>query len=203
MNTEAVPAVLLAAGLSRRLGRPKALVSVNGRTLVEWAHERLLAANCTPVVVVNIDIESEIKALLPNTHIVVNPQPDLGRTGSLQLGLRTLVEVLGYEIQRLVMVPVDRPCWNVPLLMALLEHEGNVAPAHDGRKGHPVVLGSEALVAVSQAQQDTPLRELVQFVPVPVLAPWLNMNIDTPEDVDQLMAEGEHLSSCFSESEGI
>ena len=203
MNTEAVPAVLLAAGLSRRLGRPKALVSVNGRTLVEWAHERLLAANCTPVVVVNTDIESESKALLPNAHIVVNPQPDLGRTGSLQLGLRTLVEVLGYEIQRLVMVPVDRPCWNVPLLKALLEHEGNVAPAHDGRRGHPVVLEGEGLATVSQAQQDTPLRDLVHFAPLSVFAPWLNMNIDTPEDVDQLLAEGEHLSSCFSESEGI
>ena len=203
MNTEAVPAVLLAAGLSRRLGRPKALVSVNGRTLVEWAHERLLAANCTPVVVVNTDIESEIKALLPNTQIVVNPQPDLGRTGSLQLGLRTVVGILNYEIQRLVMVPVDRPCWNVPLLKTLLEHEGNVAPAYDGRRGHPVVLDGEGLAAVSQAQQDTPLRDLVHFAPVSVFAPWLNMNIDTPEDVEQLMAEGEHLSSCFSESEGI
>ena len=203
MNTEAMPAVLLAAGFSRRLGRPKALVSVNGRTLVEWAHERLLAANCTPVVVVNTDIESEIKALLPNTHIVVNPRPDLGRTGSLQLGLRTVVDTLGYEIQRLVMVPVDRPCWDVPLLKTLLEHEGNVAPAHDGRRGHPVVLDGEGLAAVSQAQQDTPLRDLVHFAPVSVFAPWLNMNIDTPEDAEQLMAEGEHLSSCFSESEGI
>ena len=203
MNTETVPAVLLAAGLSRRLGRPKALVSVNGRTLVEWAHERLLAANCTPVVVVNADIVPEVKALLPSARIVVNPQPDLGRTGSLQLGLRTFVDGLGQELQRLVVVPVDRPCWDVHLLKALLEHEGNVAPAHDGRKGHPVVLGSEALVAVSQAQQDTPLRDLVHFAPVSVFAPWLNMNIDTPKDVDQLMAEGEHLSSCFSESEGI
>ena len=203
MNTETVPAVLLAAGFSRRLGRPKALVSVNGRTLVEWAHERLLAAKCTPVVVVNTDIESDVKAMLPSAHIVVNPQPDSGRTGSLQLGLRTVVEVLGYDIQRLVMVPVDRPCWNVPLLMSLLEHEGNIAPAHEGRKGHPVLLDGEGLAAVSQAQQDTPLRDLVHFVPAPVLAPWLNMNIDTPEDVDQLKAEGEHLSSCFSESEGI
>ncbi len=203
MNTETVPAVLLAAGFSRRLGRPKALVSVNGRTLVEWAHDRLLAANCTPVVVVNAALESEVKALLPSAHIAVNPQPDLGRTGSLQLGLQTIGEVLGHEMQRLVMVPVDRPCWNTSLLKALLEHEGNVAPAHEGRKGHPVVLDGAGLAAVSGAEKDTPLRDLVNFVPVPVLAPWLNMNIDRPEDVDQLKAEGDHLSSCFAESEGI
>ena len=66
-----------------------------------------------------------------------------------------------------------------------------------------MVLDGDGLAAVSQAQQDTPLRDLVHFAPVSVFAPWLNMNIDRSEDVEQLMAEGEHLSSCFSESEGI
>ena len=47
------PAVILAAGHSLRLGRPKALVEVNGKELVRWVHERLVSEGCRPVVVVN------------------------------------------------------------------------------------------------------------------------------------------------------
>ena len=46
------PAVVLAAGLSRRLGRPKAMVQVNGRTVVRWVCDRLARAGCHPVVIV-------------------------------------------------------------------------------------------------------------------------------------------------------
>lgn len=203
MNTDFVPAVVLAAGFSRRLGAPKALVSVNGRTLVEWAYERLLLAGCQPVIVVNASIETEVRVRLPSAHLVVNPEPDLGRTGSLQLGLQAVSEAFGHGQRQLVMVPVDRPCWDVPLLKTLLGHEGNVAPSHEGRKGHPVVLDAEGVAGVNAAQQDAPLRDVVNFSPVAVHAPWLHMNIDTAEDVDLLMSPGGHLSSCFSQSEGI
>ncbi len=203
MNHGVVPAVVLAAGFSRRLGYPKALVKVNGQTLVEWAHQRLLAVGCQPVVVVNASIEAEVRARLPAAHLVVNPNPDLGRTGSLQLGLNALSGVVDPAPSRTVMVPVDRPCWNVALLDALLEHEGSVAPSHDGRKGHPVVMDAEAMAAVKASRPDVSLRELVKFTGVAVEAPWLHMNIDTANDVERLNAEGPHQRACFEESEGI
>ena len=203
MGPRNVPAVVLAAGFSRRLGRPKALVSVNGQTLVEWAYGRLLAAGCRPVVVVNASIEAEVRVRLPEAHLVVNPDPDLGRTGSLQLGLRALQERLGQSASRVVMVPVDRPCWNRSILHELLECGGNVAPSHEGRRGHPVLIEAEGLATVIQAEPDTPLRELIDFVGVPTDAPWLHMNIDTLEDVDQLNAQGPHHAACFTKSEGI
>ena len=86
MASDPVPAVVLAAGFSRRLGRPKALVEVNGRPLVVWVVDRLLTAGCLPVVVVNADIEPQVRSMVPHAPIVVNEDPDAGRTGSLHVG---------------------------------------------------------------------------------------------------------------------
>ena len=53
------------------------------------------------------------------------------------------------------------------------------------------------------AEHTASLRELVSFAPVPVEAPWLHLNIDTADDVDQLMENASALLSCFPEGEGI
>ena len=203
MASDPVPAVVLAAGFSRRLGRPKALVEVNGRPLVAWVVDRLFTAGCLPVVVVNADIEPQVRSMVPHASIVVNQDPDAGRTGSLQVGLSFMRERLGYEPERLVMAPVDRPCWSVDILATLLTRRGNVAPMHDDRRGHPVVLDAGGIAAVLAANANDPLREVVSFTGVPVAGPWIHMNIDTEDDVERLASEGAHLEACFSQGEGI
>ena len=80
-----------AAGLSRRLGRPMAMVQVNGRSVVRWVCDRLRRAGCHPVVVVNEQTASDVGRAVPWALLAVNPNPDAGRTGSLQLGLTALV----------------------------------------------------------------------------------------------------------------
>ena len=167
MGPSPVAAVVLAAGLSRRLGRPKALVSINGSTLV------------------------------------VNDDPDAGRTRSLQLGCAALVDQRGSIPERLLLAPVDRPAWNIEILEALLNTSTSSAPAHEGRRGHPVLLDQVAIEAVVSAKADASLRALVSFAPVPVEAPWLHHNIDTEADVDRLLEDESALLACFFRGEGI
>ena len=203
MASSSVAAVVLAAGLSRRLGRPKALVSINGSTLVEWAYERLNDAGCETVVVVNNDLAKQVGRLLPKATLVVNDDPDAGRTRSLQLGCAALVDQRGSLPERLVMAPVDRPAWNIEVLEGLLNTSSSSAPAHEGRRGHPVLLDHAAIEAVVSAKADASLRALVSFTPVPVEAPWLHHNIDTEADVDRLLEDEGALLACFSRGEGI
>jgi len=203
MASSSVAAVVLAAGLSRRLGRPKALVSINGSTLVEWAYERLNDAGCETVVVVNNDLAKQVGRLLPKATLVVNDDPDAGRTRSLQLGCAALVDQRGSFPERLVMAPVDRPAWNIEILEGLLNTSSSSAPAHEGRRGHPVLLDQAAIEAVVSAKADASLRALVSFTPVPVEAPWLQHNIDTEDDVDRLLEDESALLACFSRGEGI
>ena len=198
MDRPPVPAVVLAAGLSRRLGYPKALIRVNGKELVHWVHERLVHSGCLPVVVVNAEIAPEVARILPDAHLVVNPNPDAGRTGSLQLGIEALSTQANLHPKRLVMAPVDRPGWDINILNLLLEQQGDVAPEFAGRRGHPVVLSAASIETVQKAEPHHSLRELVSFTPLSVDAPWLHLNIDTEADVTDLESNNAALLVCFS-----
>jgi len=203
MASSPAAAVVLAAGLSRRLGRQKALVSINGATLVEWSYRRLSEAGCDVVVVVNSEVAQRVAHLLPDATLVENDDPDAGRTGSLQLGCKALAQQNGVMPARLVMAPVDRPAWNAAVLQEVLNTSKSGAPAHHGRRGHPVLLDQTAIEVVMAAKSDASLRELVSFAEIPTEAPWLFHNIDTEDDVDRLLGDEAALLACFPQGEGI
>ena len=74
MSQEGSHAVLLAAGLSTRLGQPKALVNIAGRPAILWIYEHLQAGGCTQiVVVVNEHIRSSVSEILPSAVLSVDP----------------------------------------------------------------------------------------------------------------------------------
>jgi molybdenum cofactor cytidylyltransferase len=87
-----VGVVLLAAGGSSRLGRPKQLLLHEGKTLVRRAAEAAVAAKCGPVVVVlgaqAPEVTAELTSLPVNT--VQNPDWKVGMGSSLRVGLRAL-----------------------------------------------------------------------------------------------------------------
>lgn len=203
MASAPLPAVVLAAGASQRLGQPKALVRLGNLTLIEWAYWHLTQAGCAPVIlVVHPDLASPVRALLPEAEVVVNHDYAHGRTGSLQRGLHHLSERDGRP-SRLVMAPVDRPGWNATLVRTLVGVAGSVVPCHEGKKGHPVVLDEGAISAVERADAATPLRALVDFQAVEVHAPWLALNVDTPVEMTALTEQSGALLAYFREGEGI
>ena len=85
MNSD-IGCVVLAAGSSERLGQPKALVRIGEWCLVEWGVSRLQAHGLDPLVVTNEEIVDEV-ATSVDCGVVVNPDPEAGRTGTLQVGI--------------------------------------------------------------------------------------------------------------------
>jgi len=61
-------AIILAAGASRRLGQPKALVELNGKTLIEILIARLKKFNLNIVIVTRPDLEEEMRAFGEKNH---------------------------------------------------------------------------------------------------------------------------------------
>jgi len=190
-------AVVLAAGASERLGQPKPLVPVpteGGEVpLVRWMVERLEAADVEVVVVTRQELVVDVMLALPGRAIVINPDPDAGRTGSLQCGIKALLDSKRSPKElRVLVVPVDRP-FSDSTLGILLEADECCCPAKDGRGGHPLLLMPEDLENILQAGRDIPLRDLVSPLKLIVSDPCLHLNLDSPDDLEPL---SEFIASC-------
>ena len=117
----AVDVIVLAAGRSSRLGQPKALIDVNGKKLIEHLVKRLhQRGNVEMTIVTNNDLFADVILLCPSAHVVLNPDPEKGRTGSIQCGLASILERNGRLPKKVLLVPVDRPGWSVELVNNLL-----------------------------------------------------------------------------------
>ena len=192
--------VILAAGASERLGQPKALVNLGGKPIVAWTYERLVRLGCHPVVIVtHAELAVDVMRAAPGAHVSINQNPKAGRTGSLQLGLASIQLELGTFPSRIIMAPVDRLGWSVRMMELLLEAKGSVCPRASGRMGHPVILSRSDVELVTMAKPNTPLRDILTFTGVDVEAPWLQINLDTPDDLQHILEHEEALVAHFGE----
>ena len=192
------PAVILAAGASQRLGEPKSLVAVGDTTLVGLAYQKLVKAGCSPVVIVTrSELSVQIMQATVGSIVLVNSDPEEGRTGSIQCGILSLAGDKGRMPRRLIIAPVDRPGWRIEHVKSLLLEERSSTLASNGRRGHPLLLDAEAIQSVLAASAQSPLRELVSFEEVVVDGPLLGLNIDHPDDLILLK---EHESSLLEMS---
>ncbi len=177
------PAIILSAGRSKRLGEPKALVQVLGKTLLEHSIMKLKKAGCEPIiVVVNHDLQFDALLVSCGATIVVNKNPENGRTGSLKVGINSLLTEWGRMPNRVIMCPVDRPGWKASHITKLLEQQKSSCLTDGVINGHPVSLVTDDLHNILSAKDDESLKQIVNFDAVSISNSLLSLNIDTDED---------------------
>jgi CTP:molybdopterin cytidylyltransferase MocA len=128
--------LILAAGESRRMGSPKALLEFRGETFLDRLIG-ILSARCSPVIVVLGAGADEIRARISRTAVIVNNRSyRLGQTSSMQAGLRAAAGASG-----VVFTLVDHPAVEPRTIDALIDGDPSAlvrVPRYDGRRGHPV-----------------------------------------------------------------
>src|SRR5690606_32377251 len=84
--------IVLAAGDSTRMGRPKALLDWHGKPMIDHVLDTARAGGCTKFFVVLGRDADVIRAgaALRDATVLVNPAPELGQASSLQLGMQNL-----------------------------------------------------------------------------------------------------------------
>ncbi|WP_420036488.1 nucleotidyltransferase family protein [Streptomyces sp. cg28] len=146
-DTGTVAGLLLAAGGGRRLGgRPKALLTMDGRPLVEHAVRVLRAGGCGPLHVVLGAAADGVRerAALDGCVLVDNPGWADGMGSSLRAGLDSLAAT---DAAAALVLLVDQPGIGAAAVTRVREAFRSpaslVAAAYDGERGHPVLFGRD------------------------------------------------------------
>ena len=158
-------AAILAAGESRRMGRPKALVPFEGLTFVE----RLLQATNHPRVgIVRVVLGANAESIqaeleLEQEIVVVNQDWQQGQLSSIQSAIRSLP---ADQTAGLLLCPVDHPLISTQLVSRLIaEFDSDrkliVVPTHQGRRGHPVIFHASLYAELLDASPNVGARQVV------------------------------------------
>jgi len=152
-----ISSIVLAAGVSSRMGRPKALLDWGGKPLVVHQVEQLREAGVDEVIVVLGHRTDEIRRRLKDAdcRVMSNPAYHAGRARSLQLGARAV----NRDADAIVVVNVDQPrpaSFYRDLIAAHQPEAAATRPEFDGHHGHPVIvagrLRSEMMAATEEKQ---------------------------------------------------
>jgi molybdenum cofactor cytidylyltransferase len=188
-----IAAIVLAAGKSERMGRPKALLPFRGTTFLENILNSISRSSIRQTVVVAGHHRDEIAASIHLPDLVFNPDYEQGMITSFQAGIRALpAEALG-AVLFLVDHPLVEPS-TIDSLIAGFAPGRIVLPVFEGRRGHPVLFAAEVLQEIlalpaSQGANIVVRKDPSRIVEVPVDAPGILVDIDTPEQFEKLQNE--------------
>lgn len=184
-------AVILAAGDSVRMGRPKALLQRGGETFLKHWLRILGRAGVGEIRVVLGRDSGLIRKTVPlaDRQVVLQRFPEEGMLSSLCLGLASLPDGLA----GCFLCPVDHPVVEAALLTRMrgvLRPGSVVVPQHGGRRGHPVLFAFELFTELHAAPLQEGARMVVRadagrVITVDADAGVL-ADIDTPDDLKAL-----------------
>ena len=192
LATHGTCAVVLAAGGSTRLGRPKQLVSFAGERLLERAVRIVLEAGFTPVVVLGAASEQVVDGCnLSRCHVLIHPDWQSGMGGSIRVGVAA-AQALGAE--KVLLMTCDQPAVTVEHLLRLAcAPELPASSAYAERKGVPACFSAASFAALMALSGDMGARELLRDTPA-IELPGGELDVDTEETVqlaEQLLGQTE------------
>jgi molybdenum cofactor cytidylyltransferase len=184
--------IILAAGNSSRLGRPKQLLPYQGKTLLSHVVTQALEAYLQPVVVVTGAYHAEIEDSLRGQAVALafNPDWETGMASGIVAGL---MEALTMEphLQALIVAVCDQPYISAELFGSLIEkhtasRKGLIASLYSEIKGTPVLFECRYFKEMAALSGDAGAKQLLKRYPEDVATvpfPKGGIDIDTEEDV--------------------
>ncbi len=191
-----IAAVILAAGESRRMGFPKALLRYREKSFLESVLAASRAIGLEPaVVVLGPDADKILSSVgLERALVVRNEHPETGQIGSIRKAVEQLVN---HPVDAALFWPVDHPRVAISTLDQLVQrfresHQPIVVPTHGSRRGHPVLFARTVFPELIQAPDTAGARAVMRADPnrvleVPVDDSAVLQDIDTPEAYEALI----------------
>ena len=160
-----IAAIVLAAGLSSRMGSNKLIEEIEGEPMVRLVVQAVLASRARPVfVVVGHDRENIVSALDGlDVQIVENPAYGEGLGTSISTGVVTVPDSCAGAL----IILGDMPGISPGLIDRLIEHfesagrDAICVATHGGRRGHPVLFASRYFSELTSSSGDVGARRIL------------------------------------------
>ena len=192
-----ISAILLAAGESRRMGRPKQLLTWRGKTLLQHSLESLINSAADEIILVLGYETNLIRESLPPLpiKIVINPDYKQGMASSLRKGLLAMDP----RSEAFLVLLADQPGIGPEIINRVIRdfqradpRRGIVRPVYRGLRGHPVLIGVRYLQEALQLQGDMGARQILMnhpedIIEIEVTQDVVLKDIDTPEEYQNYM----------------
>ena len=187
-----IAGVILAAGGSKRLGRPKQALKWQGRPFIMQIALQALAAGLTPLKAVVGSDQALVRDAIGDlpVELVENPHWEEGQSTSMKVGLRALPP----KCDGVVFLLGDQPQVSTVLIRKLVERRITtrapiIAPRVGNRRGNPVLFGSEIFQALFEVMGDEGGRGIFDQFEIEYVR-WMDkrllLDVDTEEDIRKM-----------------
>jgi len=190
-----ISAVVLAAGRSERMGTPKLLLRLAGRSLLQRVMDNVRGSRCGEIIVVLGEAAEQVgaEAQGDRVRLVVNPRYREGMGTSLAAGIAALAP----QCEAAVVLLGDQPCVTAGMIDTLIDAHRRtgkplVASRYGPVVGAPTLIGRALFPDARRLTGDHGGRSLIQQHPDQVeevlLPPSAAVDVDTPEELARLRA---------------
>ena len=196
MTYPQVPLILLAAGESRRMGKPKQLLAYKGNSLIRHALTMAIISNCDPIIVVLGANSDRIFPELRNLPVQIthNALWQQGMGASIATGIKALQEIK-VDLDAVIVALADQPLITAQVYNRLVErYRSNqvkaVASNYSGTIGVPALFDRTLLPELLKMNQKGGAKQLLNQYSdrtVNLELPEAAIDIDTPADYQKLL----------------
>lgn len=176
-----VDGIVLAAGLSSRVGRYKLALDMQGKTVIERCIESMYDI-CSNVIVVggyNYNLLADILKPYIKVKMILNKNYDEGMFSSVKMGIREVKE------DKFFLIPADYPLIKKETYIKMLSTNNDiVVPMYKNAKGHPVLIKNNIINNILY-ENHINLREFIHdhgFSTLCIDDEGILLDIDTEED---------------------
>jgi molybdenum cofactor cytidylyltransferase len=188
--------LILAAGASTRLGKPKQLLQYQGQSFLRHIADVAIASPCQPILVVlgaqAKQLRSEVNDL--PVMLVENQDWATGISSSIRVGLEAL-QTQCQSLDAALITLCDQPLISVQLIQQLVEqykltNQRIIASEYAGIVGVPALFSRALFPDLMRLQGDVGAKRLIyQLINevVPIAFPDGAIDIDTAQDYEQFL----------------